>query len=172
MSRVVQLKYFNLAAWPREVTEVSVGAAVAAAEFGLPTNIGSRHATLAAKNAWMQCRTAKRLENSSSWPKKKERNSIIQVQCSLYPYSTHFYYQQNPSVEKTLPLNKFLLKLWRALAPSPASLFLSLSPEVNTTKKNKKNKQAACHTTKKLLRENIFPINPQHTRLINIRDQF
>lgn len=66
MSRVVQLKYFNLAAWPREVTEVSVGSAVAAAEFGLPTNIGSRHATLAAKNAWMQCRTAKRLENSSS----------------------------------------------------------------------------------------------------------
>lgn len=71
MSRVVQLKYFNLAAWPREVTEVIVGTAVAAAEFGLPTNVGSRHATLAAKNAWMQCKTAKRLENSSSWPRKQ-----------------------------------------------------------------------------------------------------
>lgn len=82
MSRVVQLKYFNLAAWPREVTEVSVGTAVAAAEFGLPTNIGSKHATLAAKNAWMQCRTAKRLENSSSCPKKKKK-AKTQLQSSI-----------------------------------------------------------------------------------------
>lgn len=32
----------------------------------LSTNIGSRQATLAAKKAWMQWSTAKRLENSSS----------------------------------------------------------------------------------------------------------
>lgn len=78
MLRDVQLKYFNLAPWPREVTEVSAGADVVAAEFGLPTNTGSRHATFAAKNAWMQCRTAKRLENSSSCPgEKNDDNKVL-----------------------------------------------------------------------------------------------
>lgn len=42
----------------------TTGAMVA---FRLLTNMGSKQATLAAKNAWMQWRTAKRLENSSSW---------------------------------------------------------------------------------------------------------
>lgn len=43
------------------------GKPVVAALPWLSTNIGSRHATLAAKKAWMQWSTAKRLENSSSW---------------------------------------------------------------------------------------------------------
>lgn len=42
------------------------GKPVVAALPWLSTNIGSRHATLAAKKAWMQWSTAKRLENSSS----------------------------------------------------------------------------------------------------------
>lgn len=54
----------------------TTGAMVA---FRLLTNMGSKQATLAAKNAWMQWRTAKRLENSSSW--KHQGGEIIMKVC-------------------------------------------------------------------------------------------
>lgn len=67
VTRVCQLVYLILdicgGAVKVEVVETT-GAMVA---FRLLTNMGSKQATLAAKNAWMQWRTAKRLENSSSW---------------------------------------------------------------------------------------------------------
>lgn len=54
----------------------------AMAAFRLLTNMGSRQATLAAKKAWMQWRTAKRLENSSSW-KHRGENTIVKKGGSL-----------------------------------------------------------------------------------------
>lgn len=59
-----QVTYFNL-----PVPEV-VGAAEAVA--WLPTYKGSKQATLAAKNEWIQWRTANKLENSSSWKWKQK----------------------------------------------------------------------------------------------------
>lgn len=50
-----------------------LGAAEAVA--WLPKKRGSKQATLAAKNEWMQWRTANRFENSSSW--KGERGGHV-----------------------------------------------------------------------------------------------
>lgn len=49
----------------------------AMAAFRLLTNMGSKQATLAAKNAWIQWRTAKRLENSSSWNQKEKNDNVF-----------------------------------------------------------------------------------------------
>lgn len=57
------------------------GKPVVAALPWLSTNIGSRHATLAAKKAWMQWSTAKRLENSSSC----NRQTVLSLNQHLHP---------------------------------------------------------------------------------------
>lgn len=54
----------------------SEGIPVLAVEPWFSTNIGSRQATLAAKKAWIQWSTAKRLENSSSLGKKWWKTNI------------------------------------------------------------------------------------------------
>lgn len=67
MTGVCQLVYLILDICGGAVKVEVVETTGAMAAFRLLTNMGSKQATLAAKNAWMQWRTAKRLENSSSW---------------------------------------------------------------------------------------------------------
>ncbi len=64
---VCQLVYLSLDICDGGVKVEVADTTGAMAAFRLLTNMGSRQATLAAKKAWMQWRTAKRLENSSSW---------------------------------------------------------------------------------------------------------
>ena len=45
----------------------------------LPRNRGSKQATLAAKKEWMQWRTAKRFENSSSWKGQRDESHKIKI---------------------------------------------------------------------------------------------
>lgn len=66
-SSTCQVAYFSLGVCGLHGIPVREGKPVVAALPWLSTNIGSRHATLAAKKAWIQWSTAKRLENSSSW---------------------------------------------------------------------------------------------------------
>lgn len=66
-SSTCQVAYLSLGVCGLHGIPVREGKPVVAALPWLSTNIGSRHATLAAKKAWIQWSTAKRLENSSSW---------------------------------------------------------------------------------------------------------
>lgn len=66
-SSTCQVVYLSFGVCGLHGIPVREGKPVVAALPWLSTNIGSRHATLAAKKAWMQWSTAKRLENSSSW---------------------------------------------------------------------------------------------------------
>lgn len=52
---------------------VEAEVAVAEEAAWLPKNRGSRQATLAAKNEWIQWRTANKFENSSSWKEKRSK---------------------------------------------------------------------------------------------------
>lgn len=58
---------------------VVADAAEAETAAWLPKKRGSRQATLAAKNEWMQWRTANRFENSSSWKGKRHGSSKITI---------------------------------------------------------------------------------------------
>ncbi len=69
---VCQLVYLSLDICDGAVKVEVADTTGAMAAFRLLTNMGSRQATLAAKKAWMQWRTAKRLENSSSWKHRGE----------------------------------------------------------------------------------------------------
>lgn len=68
-SSVCQVVYFALLV----VAELEAAEAVA----WLPKKRGSKQATLAAKNEWMQWRTANRFENSSSWKGKRNASDKI-----------------------------------------------------------------------------------------------
>lgn len=66
-----QVVYFALFV----VAELAAAEAVA----WLPKKRGSKQATLAAKNEWMQWRTANRFENSSSWKENRNGSDKIKI---------------------------------------------------------------------------------------------